>query len=693
MVLLLSSLVLAFPHHDVGGDDTGSVSIAGDHWLLEHVDNTSGRADLDLELDGSNIPHISYYPPGEVRYALRGATTWLLQKVANTPFGGASVCLAVGSRGEPHLFYTLNGFKHLWLEGGYWHIENVEFRAGTIDRQCDARFDKMGRLHVAWTSQMFPASQGRVEYALKDNGSWSVQYIDGGGIGAMWISLDLDARNRPSILYYADVQREVRYASSEDDGTWHKELVETIGLIASTRREGSLAIDYTGIPHAVYVFWSSAETSGIRHAQREGGTWRFENVTDVGSQPAVSVAPDGVVKVAYEWSMIVDPATYTYDIDIRYGERLETGWKLETIFDGYQDGTKGPKVTGNPPDLPRMALDTCGNPRVAFYIHIEGWVGYAGKGNCTSNRPPTANAGGLYAAYEGSPLTFTATATDPDNDPITYRWDFDNDGMADTPWSSLPTVTNTWSDDHAGEVRVEVSDGKVTSNATAAVTILNLPPQIDSIIASVKATATLRIAGEKWHDVSAYLADGGNETLVVKLTRQPGKPQEVSFPIVIDTTKENSLRIAYTPEDDKVNGQWNGATPAWLNLTFDSGPPVEMHHTFNMKHPETWNWTVSLNSMLAGKAITFTATATDPGSDDLTFTWEWGDGSPATARTYYNDGAEPDPYPSPGGTFPFTATDEQTHAYAMAGTYDLKVRVTDDDGESASGSMTIQIGG
>ncbi len=49
-------------------------------------------------------------------------------------------------------------------------------------------------------------------------------------------------------------------------------------------------------------------------------------------------------------------------------------------------------------------------------------------------------------------------------------------------------------------------------------------------------------------------------------------------------------------------------------------------------------------------------TATDPGSDDITFTWDWGDGTSATAKTYFNDGAGPDPYPSHGGTSPFTAT-------------------------------------
>jgi len=33
-----------------------------------------------------------------------------------------------------------------------------------------------------------------------------------------------------------------------------------------------------------------------------------------------------------------------------------------------------------------------------------------------------------------------------------------------------------------------------------------------------------------------------------------------------------------------------------------------------------------------------------------------------------------------GGTFPFTATDVQTHVYVTAGTYDIRVGASDDDG-------------
>jgi hypothetical protein len=76
----------------------------------------------------------------------------------------------------------------------------------------------------------------------------------------------------------------------------------------------------------------------------------------------------------------------------------------------------------------------------------------------------------------------------------------------------------------------------------------------------------------------------------------------------------------------------------------------------------------------------FNGNATDPGSDDLTFTWSWGDWTSDTTTVYYNDGIGSDPYPSPWGTFPFSVNETIQHAYKNYGVYKLNLKVEDDDG-------------
>lgn len=82
------------------------------------------------------------------------------------------------------------------------------------------------------------------------------------------------------------------------------------------------------------------------------------------------------------------------------------------------------------------------------------------------------------------------------------------------------------------------------------------------------------------------------------------------------------------------------------------------------------------------------AEGTDPGSDDLTFTWSVGD-----VATYFNDGVGPDPFPSSLGTFPFAASDDIDAAYALPGAEILTVTLTDDDGGGDSADAGVIVTG
>ncbi|MCB0176188.1 MAG: hypothetical protein KDJ97_37160 [Anaerolineae bacterium] len=76
------------------------------------------------------------------------------------------------------------------------------------------------------------------------------------------------------------------------------------------------------------------------------------------------------------------------------------------------------------------------------------------------------------------------------------------------------------------------------------------------------------------------------------------------------------------------------------------------------------------------------ASANDPGSDDLTFNWNFG-----ASTTYFNDGANPDPSPSPDGVFPFSANDTANVTFDEPGVHTIGVDVTDDDGGTNSDSL------
>jgi hypothetical protein len=75
------------------------------------------------------------------------------------------------------------------------------------------------------------------------------------------------------------------------------------------------------------------------------------------------------------------------------------------------------------------------------------------------------------------------------------------------------------------------------------------------------------------------------------------------------------------------------------------------------------------------------ASAEDPGSDDLIFAWSYG-----SVTSYFNNGVSPDPFPSPGGTFPFAAADTATAIFTTAGVHIIEIVASDDDGGSAADS-------
>jgi hypothetical protein len=298
------------------------------------------------------------------------------------------------------------------------------------------------------------------------------------------------------------------------------------------------------------------------------------------------------------------------------------------------------------------------------------------------------SAGGPYIGFEGSPVQLQANCTTQSvllN--YQYRWDLNNDTVFDTQWSTSPQYNNTWPDDFNGTVCVQVLDNyNRTAVGYAQVNISNIPPRVNLTVLSkdLNVSVAVRIAGEKWHDVVVELYENNSLIANGTLVRYPGSPNDQMLSLTtlrVNKSKIYSAILRYTPANDPVNGKPNGATPCWIILNFSNTSEVRLHHTFNVKHPKTYIWEVNLTEKIAFNRFTFQAIAYDPGADDITFYWDFGDGTNTSNF-----------YPNQNQTFPVNITDRVSHAFPGTGTFTVTLIATDDDGGKTLVYIDVDVG-
>jgi uncharacterized repeat protein (TIGR01451 family) len=239
--------------------------------------------------------------------------------------------------------------------------------------------------------------------------------------------------------------------------------------------------------------------------------------------------------------------------------------------------------------------------------------------------------------FVSSTPTYTSVSGD------TYTWQFTNVG-AGTYYITITVKVNAGTADQTPLINNATLDhtdangnqpyAQQWDTATTTVTapVMDLDKNTGNVLVNtfILADFKLRVAGEKWHDVRLTLYNDNQSVAVASVTRFPGDPDDQS--VTIYDVKINPIsgmfkaKLEYTPFDDVVNGQIWGADPCWLTLIFEDDSSVRLHHTFNVRHNETWNWTIDdfapyiakapiTYEILAPYSITYNNTGTGDAGD------------------------------------------------------------------------------
>ena len=258
------------------------------------------------------------------------------------------------------------------------------------------------------------------------------------------------------------------------------------------------------------------------------------------------------------------------------------------------------------------------------------------------NDPPVADAGGAVSGSEGSPITVNGSgSSDIDNAITTYAWDCDNNGSYETS-SSSATNTCTFNDNGTYTIGLRVTDASgATDTGTTTATVSNVAPVISSASygtgnegSPVSFSVAFTDAGAA--DTHSFLWNFGDST-----TSSAASPTHTY-------ADDGSYTVTVTVTDDDGGADTDTGTAVVGNVA----PTIT---------------SVTAPDGMEGAPIAFSVSATDPGADTITFTWDFGDSGSATGAS-------------------------ASHTYVDNGTYTVTVTANDGDGGTDSQTETVVVG-
>ena len=216
------------------------------------------------------------------------------------------------------------------------------------------------------------------------------------------------------------------------------------------------------------------------------------------------------------------------------------------------------------------------------------------------NHPPVLAAIGSKTINEGTNLSFTLSATDPDGDSLTYS----ATGLPSGAIFNAATRTFTWTprNTHAGNYTVSfsVSDGSLNDAETVAISVgnVNRPPVLTAI-----GSKTINVGTNLSFTLSAIDPDGDSLTYSA-IGLPKGAPFNAAtrmFTWTPGNTQAGNYNVSFSVSD----GSLIVTEPVAIIVGSVNRPPVLT--------------AIGSKTINVGTNLSFTLSATDPDGDDLTY--------------------------------------------------------------------------
>ena len=329
-------------------------------WNIQTINNLCPAGSVGtIAVDSNNYPHIAYDQVSGskdeyVMYASWNGSTWNTLKLAL----GSVDSLLLDHNNNPHILYqgygymffadiginltVQTGLMYASWAGSNWTIQSVDSEGN----HGSLALDSAGYPHIAYLIN------GTLKYANVIGSSWNIQTVNSSENSVNNLSLSLDSKNMPHILYGYDAEKPhgfnrnisetIKYAVF-NGSSWNIQIVFTN---LSDSFFGRMVLDSYGFPHFLYT------KNDLVYASWNGSNWNMQNVSSDASD-------DGYLALDLHGYPHIDymgfNTTSSTSPSLMYAMWTGTKWDIQTVGPNSHAFNDGP-----------ITIDSNYNPHITY---------------------------------------------------------------------------------------------------------------------------------------------------------------------------------------------------------------------------------------------------------------------------------------------------------------------------------------